>query len=83
MLTILGGLAQFERSLIMARTQAGIARARENGIEFGRKQRLTSRQKKIVAERYASGQTIAQLAAEFECGVATIHRAIHGVEEDG
>ncbi len=76
-LTILGGLAQFERSLIMARTQAGIAKAKENGVEFGRPQRLNARQKQIIAERYTKGETIAQLAAEFECGIATIHRAIY------
>jgi DNA invertase Pin-like site-specific DNA recombinase len=77
-LTILGGLAQFERSLIMTRTQAGIAKAKENGVEFGRPRRLNARQKQIIAERYTKGETIAQLAAEFECGVGTIHRAIHG-----
>jgi DNA invertase Pin-like site-specific DNA recombinase len=36
MLTVLGGLAEFERSLIKARTDVGIRRAREMGIRFGR-----------------------------------------------
>jgi DNA invertase Pin-like site-specific DNA recombinase len=36
MLTVLGGLVEFEHSLIMARTQAGIQRARERGVAFGR-----------------------------------------------
>ena len=40
MLTVLGGLAEFERSLIMARTQAGIQRAKERGVTFGRPTKL-------------------------------------------
>jgi DNA invertase Pin-like site-specific DNA recombinase len=35
--TVLGGLAEFERSLIMSRTQAGIQRAKERGVTFGRR----------------------------------------------
>ena len=41
MLTILGSLAEFERSLIKARTDVGIKRAREQGIRFGRPPKLT------------------------------------------
>jgi DNA invertase Pin-like site-specific DNA recombinase len=77
MFTVLGGLAEFERSLIMSRTQAGIQRARELGVTFGRKVKLSDRQKRIVAERHARGETIAQLAEDFSVGVATIHRALH------
>jgi putative DNA-invertase from lambdoid prophage Rac len=58
-------MAEFERSLILARTQAGIARARELGRLPGRKERLNPRQKIIVAERYAAGETIAELSQEF------------------
>ena len=76
LLTILGGLAEFERSLILARTQAGIARARELGRLPGRKERLNPRQKILVAERYAAGETIAELSREFGVGVATIHRSL-------
>ena len=43
-LTILGGLAEFERSLIKARTDVGIKRAREAGIKFGRPSKLTKHQ---------------------------------------
>ena len=43
MLTVLGGLAEFERSLIMSRTQAGIQRAKERGVTFGRPTKLRGR----------------------------------------
>src|SRR6516165_5429137 len=36
-LTVLGGLAEYERSLIIARTDEGRRRARANGVKFGRK----------------------------------------------
>jgi DNA invertase Pin-like site-specific DNA recombinase len=41
MITILGGLAEFERSLILARTSEGRARAQARGVAFGRKPKLT------------------------------------------
>jgi DNA invertase Pin-like site-specific DNA recombinase len=77
-LTILGGLAEFERSLIMERTQAGIAKARKLGKTFGRPARLNAKQRGIIAERYATGATMAELAKEFEVGEATIWRALGG-----
>src|SRR6202050_1752728 len=45
MLTVLGGLAEFERDLIRARTGEGRARARANGVRMGRKPELTPHQK--------------------------------------
>jgi DNA invertase Pin-like site-specific DNA recombinase len=76
MLTVLGGLAEFERSLIMARTQAGIVRARERGATFGRPVKLNPKQRKLIAERKAAGETAAALAREFEVGEATVWRVL-------
>jgi len=75
-LTVLAGLAEFERSLIMSRTQAGILRARELGVAFGRKPKLNARQRQIIAERYAQGETMAALAKQFGVGEATVWRAV-------
>ena len=41
MLTVLGGLAEFERELIRARTGDGRKRAKERGVRFGRPRKLT------------------------------------------
>ena len=76
LLTILGGLAEFERSLIRDRTQAGIQRARDLGVTFGRKPRLNARQKVMIAERYAAGETVRQLAEAFDVAVGTVHRVL-------
>jgi DNA invertase Pin-like site-specific DNA recombinase len=78
MLTVLGGLAEFERSLIMARTQAGIQRAKERGVAFGRPTKLNPKQRRMIAERYAAGETAAALAREFDVGEATVWRALNG-----
>ena len=44
MLTVLGGLAEFERHLILARTSEGRQRAQQRGVRFGREQKLTVHQ---------------------------------------
>jgi len=46
MLTVLGGLAEFERDLIRARTSEGRARAVANGVRLGRKPTLTPHQQR-------------------------------------
>jgi DNA invertase Pin-like site-specific DNA recombinase len=76
--TIMSGIAEFERKLILSRTEAGIARAREIGKKFGRPSRLNVKQKRQIAERYAEGETMAQLSIAYECGEATIFRALKG-----
>jgi DNA invertase Pin-like site-specific DNA recombinase len=75
-LTVLAGLAEFERSLIMARTQSGVTRAKELGVTFGRPAKLNPKQRRMIAERYAEGETMAALASEFGVGEATVWRAL-------
>jgi putative DNA-invertase from lambdoid prophage Rac len=77
MLTVLGVLAEFERSLIMSRTQAGIQRAKERGVAFGRPTKLSAKQRRLIAQRKAAGETAAALAREFAVGEATIWRALN------
>jgi DNA invertase Pin-like site-specific DNA recombinase len=76
MLTIMGGIAEFERGLIRQRCEAGIERARANGKQFGRPTALDAGQRRRVAERYAAGETMRELAREYSCGESTIWRAL-------
>nr|WP_157158492.1 recombinase family protein [Bradyrhizobium sp. WSM1253] len=76
MLTIMGGIAEFERGLIQKRCEEGIARAKRKGTKFGRPSSLDPSQRRRIAERYAAGETMAELAREYECGEATIWRAL-------
>jgi DNA invertase Pin-like site-specific DNA recombinase len=75
-LQIMGSLYEFERKLIRSRCDEGIRRAKARGAVFGRKPVLDHGEKRKIAERYAAGETIAELAREYNCGVATIHRAL-------
>jgi DNA invertase Pin-like site-specific DNA recombinase len=75
-LTIMSGIAEFERKLIQARCEEGIAKARAKGKKFGRPSALDAGQRRKIAERYANGETMAELAREYECGEATIWRTL-------
>jgi DNA invertase Pin-like site-specific DNA recombinase len=53
MLTVLGGLAEYERHLILARTSEGRGRAKARGVRFGRKPKLTLHQQQEALARRA------------------------------
>jgi hypothetical protein len=53
---------------------------RRKGTQFGRPARLDSAEKRTIADRYAKGETMEQLAEEYECGVGTIWRALNPFE---
>ena len=76
MLTIMGGIAEFERELIRSRCDEGIERAKAKGTKFGRKSVLDASERRVIADRYAKGETMAALAQAYECGEATIWRAL-------
>ena len=77
MLTIMGGIAEFERGLIRKRTDEGIERAKRQGKKFGRPERLHAGQKRVIADRHGQGATIPELAEEYGVGVGTIWRALN------
>lgn len=61
MLTVLGGLAEFERELIKARTSEGRARAIKAGIRMGRKPILSPHQIAEICNRKAAGKSVSPL----------------------
>jgi DNA invertase Pin-like site-specific DNA recombinase len=74
MLTVLGGLAEFERELIRIRTGEGRARAKENGISLGRKPKLTPHQKQEAIRRRDEGQSVRAIARSYNVSPSTISR---------
>ena len=74
MLTVLGGLAEFERELIRARTGEGRKRARDRGVKFGRPRKLTAHQRQEALARLASGETQADVARTYAVDPTTIGR---------
>jgi DNA invertase Pin-like site-specific DNA recombinase len=74
MLTILGGLAEFERELIRQRTGEGRTRARARGVKFGRKPKLTKHQQREVIARIERGDIQADIARSLNVSEAMISR---------
>jgi DNA invertase Pin-like site-specific DNA recombinase len=74
MLTVLGGLAEFERELIRARTGEGRKRAKDRGVKFGRPRKLTPHQRQEALQRLAAGETQTDVARTFNVSHPTIGR---------
>jgi DNA invertase Pin-like site-specific DNA recombinase len=74
MLTVLGGLAEFERELIRARTGEGRKRAQERGVRFGRPRKLTPHQRLEALARLQAGGTQADIARSYAVDATTIGR---------
>ena len=79
MLTVLGGLAEFERDLIRARTGEGRARAVARGVKMGRPRKLTPHQQQEAIKRRDSGEeSLADIGRSYNVSGATISRlSIH------
>jgi DNA invertase Pin-like site-specific DNA recombinase len=74
MLTVLGGLAEFERELILARTSDGRTRAKAKGVKFGRPPALTVHQRQEALDRLGKGEAQADVARSYAVSQATISR---------
>jgi hypothetical protein len=65
MLTVLGGLAEFERELIRARTGEGRKRAKASRVKFGRPAALTPQERQEAIHKLAQGEAQADVARSF------------------
>jgi DNA invertase Pin-like site-specific DNA recombinase len=74
MLTVLGGLAEFERELIKARTGEGRARAKAAGVHMGRPSKLTPHQQREAIARRDAGEALTDIARTFGVSHTTIGR---------
>ncbi|WP_131724876.1 helix-turn-helix domain-containing protein, partial [Mycobacteroides abscessus] len=73
LLSMLGAVAEFERSMIRERQREGIELAKAKGVYKGRKPALTDEQTVEVLERLAGGEHPADLAREFGVSRATVY----------
>jgi len=74
MLTVLGGLAEFERELIRARTGEGRARAMAAGVHMGRPSKLSPHQRREAITRRNAGETLSDIARTYGVSHTTIGR---------
>ena len=74
-LTVLGGLAEFERELIRARTGEGRARAVARGVKMGRLHKLTPHQQKEAIKRRDRGEeSLTEIGRSYNVSAAMISR---------
>jgi DNA invertase Pin-like site-specific DNA recombinase len=78
MVTVLGGLAEFERDLIRSRTSEGRARAVARGVKLGRKPKLTPHQIREAVARRADGEPVREIARSYAVHHSTISRLSAG-----
>src|SRR3981081_775129 len=72
MLTVLGGLAEFERELIRTRTGEGRERAKASGVILGRKPKLTGHQRREAIARREAGEVLTEIARSYNVSHSTI-----------
>ena len=75
MVTIIGGIAEFERELIRARTGDGIRKAKAAGVHMGRPSKLSKHQQREALTRLARGnETLVEIARSYAVSHMTISR---------
>jgi len=77
---VIAAVAEFERDLLIERTQSGLARAKSQGKLLGRPRSLDAIQIDLVEQRLAEGETIAGLAREFGTSRQSIMRIRQSIQ---
>lgn len=75
MLTVLGGVAQFEREIMLERQREGVAKAKATGKYKGRKPIATDLRQEVV-HLCADGMTKTQIARQLNIGEASVYRIL-------
>ncbi|MGH6760526.1 MAG: recombinase family protein [Phyllobacterium sp.] len=73
-MNVLNAVAQFERDLLIERTQSGLKRAKSEGRTLGRPSTLSEKQKQEVRGDLAKGMSISAIARKFTTSRQTIMR---------
>ena len=76
LLSLLGAVSEFERSMIRERQREGIALAKKAGVYKGRKPSLTSAQVSEIRKRVKAGEQKTGLAAEYRISRQTLYTAL-------
>ncbi|MFD1555226.1 recombinase family protein [Paraburkholderia silviterrae] len=76
---VISAVAEFERDLLIERTQAGLRRAKAEGKTFGRPSALSEAQRSTVIDQLNAGLSVAQIAREMKTSRQTIMRVRAGM----
>lgn len=75
-LSVFGALAEFERSLIIERTQAGLAAARLRGAKIGRPTAMSAGQVEQARTLVSAGHRVSEVARTLGVGRSTLYRVL-------
>lgn len=75
-MTVFAGIAQFERTLILSRTEEGRKAAMARGVSFGRPKKMRPDQAELARQLVLEGKSISAVARTFNVHPATIYRCI-------
>jgi DNA invertase Pin-like site-specific DNA recombinase len=75
-MTVFAGIAEFERTLIISRTNDGRIAAKARGVAFGRPRKMRPDQQQVARELVRDGKSISAVARTFDVHPATIYRVI-------
>lgn len=78
MLSLMGAVAQFERSMINERAAEGREAAKAKGVQFGRKATLSAAEKTQVIKLRREGVSVSRLAVDFDVTRQTVYRVLNG-----
>lgn len=79
-MAVIAAVAEFERDLLIERTQSGLARAKAEGRALGRPVSLKASQVAEVAQRLQAGESIAGIARAMNTSRQTIMRQRDALE---
>jgi len=77
-MAVIAAVAEFERDLLIERTQAGLSRAKAQGKRLGRPSSLTADQQEVARKRRNEGASLGELAKEFGVSRSAIQRLERG-----
>ena len=73
-MAVISAVAEFERDLLIERTQAGLARAKSEGKVLGRPRALTDAERADALQRLSAGEAVAAVARALKTSRATVMR---------
>lgn len=82
-MSVLSAVAEFERDLLIERTQAGLARARAEGKTLGRRPALTTLQQAAAMARLMAGESVAKVARDYGTTRQSIMRVRERLSQSG
>lgn len=81
-MAVIAAVAEFERDLLIERTQSGLLRAKAEGKALGRPSRLSASQRADIVSRKRAGASLGQLAGTFGVSKSAIQRVMRSSQTD-